>query len=148
SAAMGQESTKPARPAPLARYFPRRDLVVYAEFDGLDVHRDAWKKTATYRLLNETTTGPMLEQTLVRLLDALLARQSGVPAKGPEVVALGKHLLRSGFALGINRAGGLGLPRCLALVIRGGASAEPRAILDRLLRAGEGPRARVNRIEK
>ena len=147
--ARGQEAPRPAaRPAPLARYFPRQDLVVYAEFDGLDAHRDAWTKTATYRLLNETTTGAMLEQTITRLLESLLARQPGIPVKGREAVALGKHLLRSGFALGINRAGGVGLPRCFALVIRDGAARESRSLLDRLLGAGAGPRSPVQRIEK
>ncbi|HZW33054.1 MAG TPA: DUF1559 domain-containing protein, partial [Isosphaeraceae bacterium] len=148
TAARGEEATRRDRPAPLARYFPRRDLVVYVEFDGLDAHRDAWTKTATYRLLNETTTGAMLEQTLVRLLESLLARQPGIPVKVSEVIALGKHLLQSGFALGINRAGGVGLPRCFALVIRGGAGGEPRALLDRLLGAGAGPRLPIKRIEK
>src|SRR5262249_47190543 len=120
----------------------------YAEFDGLDAHRDAWMKTAAYRLLNETTTGAMLEQTLTRLLEWFLAHQPGFSLKGREVVGLGKHLLRSGFAVGINRAGGLGLPRCFALVIRGAAAGEPRLLLDRLLSTSAGPRAPVNRIEK
>jgi prepilin-type processing-associated H-X9-DG protein len=147
-ATMGQKSSEPVRPAPLARYFPRQDLVVYAEFGGLDAHRDAWTKTATYRLLNETTTGEMLEQSLAHLLDVLMARQSEVPVKGRELVALGKHLLRSGFAVGINRAGGVGLPRCLALVIRGAAKGEARSILDRFLRVVEGARTPIQRIEK
>ncbi len=122
STAMGQEPPKPVSPAPLARYFPRQDLVVYVEFDGLDAHRDAWTKSAAYRLLNETTTGAMLEQSAARLLDLMVAGQSQVPVKGQELIALGKQLLRSGFAVGINRAGGVGPPRCLALVIRGGAT--------------------------
>ena len=65
----GAGAAETGRPAPLSRFFPRQDLVVYAEFDGLDAHRDGWRKTAAYRMLNETTTGAMLEQTLTRLLD-------------------------------------------------------------------------------
>ena len=148
TAAIGQQSPKPEGPAPLARYFPLKDLVVYAEFDGLDEHRDAWTKSATSRLLNETTTGAMLEHSIVHLLDRIGAAQSQVPAKSRELVDLGKHLLRSGFAVGINRAGGVGLPRCLALVIRGGATGAPRTVLDRFLRAGEGPRTPVKRMDK
>ncbi len=148
STAHGQESPKPDRPAPLARYFPRKDLVVYAEFDGLDKHREAWNKSATYRLLTETATGAMLEHSIVRLLDRIVVAQSPVPARGRELVDLGKHLLRSGFAIGINRAGGVGLPRCLALVIRGGATGASRTVLDRFLRAGEGPRNPVKRVDK
>ncbi len=140
STAHGQESPKPDGSAPLARYFPRKDLVVYAEFDGLDQHREAWTRSAAYRLLNETTTGAMLEHSIVRLLDRIVAAQSPILARGRELVDLGKHLLRSGFAIGINRAGGVGLPRCLALVVRGGATGATRTVLDRFLRVGEGPR--------
>src|SRR5438045_2344030 len=72
--APGQESPKAVRPTPLARYFARQDLVVYIEFDGVDAHRDAWRKTAAYRLLNETTTGAMLEASIARLVDQTLGR--------------------------------------------------------------------------
>ncbi|MFI5460254.1 MAG: DUF1559 domain-containing protein [Isosphaerales bacterium] len=146
--AWGQDGPKPAGPAPLARYFPRQDLVVYAEFDGLDAHRDAWTKTAAYRLLTETTTGAMYEQSISRILDLLLANQSDVPVNGRELTALAMHLLRSGFAVGINRAGGAGPPRCFALVIRAAAKGEARAILDRILRAGAPPRARVEQADR
>jgi len=145
--ARGQDERKPVIPAPLARYFPRQDLVVYAEFDGLDAHRDAWTKTAAYRLLNETTTGAMYEQSISRILDLFLAKQSDMPVNGRELAALGMHLLRSGFAVGINRAGGAGPPRCFALVVRAAAKGEPRAIIDRILRAGASPRARIQQVD-
>ncbi len=148
AAAMAQDRPKPADPPPLSRYFPRQDLVVYAEFDGLDAHRDGWKKTAAYRVLNETTTGAMLEQTLSRFLDQLMAGGTNMPATGPELTGLGEHLLRSGFAVGINREGGKGLPRSFGLVIRGGATGQPGKILDRFLRAGEGPRSKVKAVQK
>ena len=146
--ASGQEATKAYRPAPLARYFPGRDLVAYAEFDGLDAHREAWEKTAAHRLLTETTTGAMLEQSAARLLDMALAQQPGISVGGRDLVALGEHLLRSGYAVGINGAGGAEPPRCLAVVIRGAATGKARAIIDRLLRAGEHPRAPVKTVEK
>jgi prepilin-type processing-associated H-X9-DG protein len=147
-AAIGQQPPKPAGAVPLARYFPRQDLVVYVEFDGLDAHRDAWTKSAAYRLLNETTTGAMLEQSVAHLLDLIMSSQPQLPVKGHELVALGEDLLRSGFAVGINRAGGVGLPRCLALVVRGGATGAPRAAFDRFLRVAEGPRDQMKRVEK
>src|SRR4029079_16385177 len=75
SGTWGQEPTRSAGPAPVARYFPRQDLGVYAEFDGLDAHRDAWTRTAAYRLLNETTTCAMYEQSINRILDLILAKQ-------------------------------------------------------------------------
>ena len=67
------KAQEPKPSAPLARYFPGDDLVVYAEFDGLDAHSAAWKKTAAYRLLNETPTGAMLESVAVGLLDRTFA---------------------------------------------------------------------------
>ena len=146
--AMGQQPPKPGGPVPLARYFPRRDLVVYAEFDGLDAHRDTWTKSAAYRLLNETTTGAMLEESAAHLIDLMMAGEPRVPVRGGELVALGKHLLRGGFAMGVNRAGGVGSPRCFALVIRGGATGAARAAFDRFLKAGEGPRSPVKQVEK
>ncbi len=126
--ASGQEASKGARPAPLARYFPRRDLVAYAEFDGLDSHRAAWEKTAAYRLLTETTTGAMLEQSAARLLDLILTPGNGqrtLPVGGRDLVALGEHLMRSGCVLGINSPKAPGPPRCAAVVIRGAAAGRP-----------------------
>ncbi len=147
-AAIGQQPPKKSEAAPLARYFPRKDLVVYAEFDGLDAHRDAWTKSAAYRILNETTTGAMLEQTLAHVLDMIAVGPAAMPPKGREPVALGKRLLHSGFAVGINRAGGVGLPRSLAVVIRGGGAGSSRSAFDRFLKAGEGPRSPIKPVEK
>ena len=45
----------------LARYVPRQDLFVYLEFQGLDAHADAWRKSAAYKLLNDTKLGSLLE---------------------------------------------------------------------------------------
>jgi hypothetical protein len=146
--AAGQEALKASRPASLARYFPRQDLVAYAEFDGVDSHRAAWEKTAAYRLLTETTTGAMLEQSAARLLDLVQSGRAGIVVGGRDQVALGKHLLQFGCAVGVNRAGGAGPPRCLAVVIRGAASGKARSIVDRLLRLGEHPRAQVKTVEK
>jgi prepilin-type processing-associated H-X9-DG protein len=145
---MGQASEQPARRDSLARYFPRQDLVVYVEFDGVDAHRESWKKTAAYRLLNETTTGVLLEESLARLVNMTMGRQSGAVIGGREAVALGVSLLRSGFAVGINRAGGAGPPQCFGVVIRGGAKPEIRSVFDRVLRAGTSPRMQVKAVEK
>src|SRR4051794_10767298 len=49
---------------PLARYVPKDDLLLYAEFAGLDAHAAAWKQTALCKLLNETTTGSMLAEVV------------------------------------------------------------------------------------
>jgi prepilin-type processing-associated H-X9-DG protein len=152
AAAMAQGPSKLGGPSPLARYFPRQDLVVYVEFDGLDAHRDGWTKTAAYRLLNESTTGAMLEQTLARLLDELAPRGGPLQGQGRNLVNLGEQLLRAGFAIGINRAGGTGPPRSFGLVIRGGAKIQPGSILDifldRLLPDIAGPHNHSEGVEK
>jgi hypothetical protein len=144
----GQEASRPARPAPLSRYFPSRGLVAYAEFDGVDAHRAAWEKTAAYRLLTETTTGAMLEQAAARLLDLALEQDQAVAVGGRDLVALGEHLLRNGIAVGFNRAAGAGPPRSLAIVFRGAAGGKARSIIDRFLRAGVSPRTPVKAVDK
>jgi hypothetical protein len=145
--ARGQALGKGAGNQSLARYFPRHDLVVYLEFDGLGAHRDTWTKSAAYGLLTETTTGAMYEQSIGRIFDLVLRKQADVPVSGQELVFLAKHLLRSGFAVGINRAGGKGPPRSFGIVIRGAATGEVRGIVERLLRASARAGARTQQIE-
>ena len=108
----------------------------------------AWEKTAACRVLTETTTGAMLEQSAARLLDLVLSGRPGSVVGGRDLVALGKHVLRFGCAVGINRDGGAGPPRCLAVVIRGAANGKARSVVDRLLRVGVHPRAQVQTMEK
>jgi prepilin-type processing-associated H-X9-DG protein len=132
----------------LARYFSSQDLVAYVEFDGLDHHAAAWKKTAAARLLNETTTGAMYEAMLPRVLDATLSKQSDASLTGKELTLIFEHLAKSGFAIGINRAGGAEPPRCFGLVFRGGARGDFQKLADRILRAGAGPRAAVRDVKK
>jgi type II secretory pathway pseudopilin PulG len=151
SAAQNLRAQEPARIAShpsLARYFPSQDLVVYVEFDGLDGHSEAWKKTAAYRLFTETTTGAMYEAALPRLFGLFLARQNAVQINGRELTKLLSQLFRSGFAVGINRAGGTGPPRSFGLVIRGGAKGDTPKIVERLLRAGMPIRLAVQDIQK
>ncbi|WP_435007533.1 hypothetical protein P12x_004811 [Tundrisphaera lichenicola] len=81
----------------LARYVPKDDLLAYVEFDGLDAHADAWKQTAAYKILNNTTTGAMLEDLLGQLLEKI----PGKPVEPAEVVSILKHVARSGFVLGL-----------------------------------------------
>ena len=46
---------------PLSRYVPEEGLAGLVEFDGLDAHSAAWKKSAAYKILTETKMGSMLE---------------------------------------------------------------------------------------
>ena len=145
--ALAQEPARAASP-PLARYFPRQDLVAYLEFDGLDNHRRAWNKTAAARLLDQTTTGAMYRAALPRLFDALLGQQSEVELTGPEMTDLVLHLLRNGFAVGINRSGGSGAPRSFAIVVRGGAKGQIRELLERLLQSRAPSRRAMRELHK
>jgi prepilin-type processing-associated H-X9-DG protein len=143
-----QEAPRAPSQHSLARYFSSQDLVVYVEFDGLDRHDAAWKKTAASRLLNETTTGAMYEAMLPRVFESLLSKQPDSSINGKELTAVLGHLAKSGFAAGINRAGGAGAPRCICLVIRDGAKGDFQKLADRVLRAGAGPRSPVRDIQK
>ncbi len=94
---------KPGRAA-LARFFPSQDLVAYVEFDGLDAHPDLWRKTAAYRLLNQTTTGAMLEEIVAQVADRALGSEPRRPLTGNEWLALVEAVARAGFAFAIVRA--------------------------------------------
>ncbi len=145
--ASAQDTARRGTLAPLARYFPGQDLVAYLEFDGLDSHQESWRRTAAYRLLNETTTGAMYLAALPRVFGLLLREQGDVPLNGRELAELVVQLFRSGFAVGINRAGGTGPPRSFALVVRGGAKGETQKLLDRGLRAGATRGAGVRNVQ-
>jgi prepilin-type processing-associated H-X9-DG protein len=137
---MFTQAAAPAKAGSLARFFPREDLVVYAEFDGVDAHAAAWKRTAAYRLLNETTTGAMLETIVTQLADRAAAASGGDGRAmgGKELVALVEHAFRSGFAFGINKAAGA-RPTCVGLVLRGAGKGEARVLVMKLLQAGNAP---------
>src|SRR3954471_13314815 len=55
---------------PLARYVPARDLIFYAEFEGLDDHAEAWRSSAAYKILNQTRFGQLLEDLAAQGIDA------------------------------------------------------------------------------
>ncbi len=101
------QATRPggegASKAPLARYVPRQDLLAYLEFDGLDAHADAWKKSAAYKLLNDTKLGALLEDLASQGLERLLPAGGDSPVKPAEVIDLVKHVAKHGVrvALGV-----------------------------------------------
>jgi len=93
--AMAGPAPGQGNPPPLSRYVPRDNLIFYVEFDGLDAHADAWRKTAAYKILNDTPTGAMLEDLFVQLVGKI----PGGKISGPDALALFKHVARSGFIL-------------------------------------------------
>src|SRR6185437_13363201 len=86
---------------PPGRYVPRDGLVLYAESDGLNAHGEAWKKSAAYKMLNETPLGAMLEDLGTQFLDKLLAKLPNRKMNGADAVGLVKHVAQHGYALGI-----------------------------------------------
>jgi hypothetical protein len=75
--ASGQTSSPPAQvspgsgpdKAPLSRYVPAKNVIYYFECDGLDSHAEAWAQTSTYKILNDTPTGAMLEEVLAQWIE-------------------------------------------------------------------------------
>ena len=47
------------RPSP-HRHIPAKNLVAYFEFDGLDAHAAAWKRTSAHAALTKTKAGAMI----------------------------------------------------------------------------------------
>lgn len=126
-----------------ARAIPADGLAVLLECDGLDDHADAWKKTAAYRMLTETPTGAMLEDLIGQLTDRAPAG-GGRPVSGAEVVAIAKHVLRQGAALGVLGPFGVGGAPDRSygvLVLRGAGAGPDRAVFDRVIRGRIPPGA-------
>jgi len=140
------EAKPTAEAKPLARFVPREPLAVYFEFVGTDAFDSAWRKTAAYKMLNETTLGVMLEDVTSQLLDKMPGR-SERKLTGAEYVTLFKHLIHSGFVFGRTGIGptvkdpdkeGAGV-----LAIRGGARKEARALFSRFLLSLNGPKGKA-----
>lgn len=99
ASARGQEGST----APLGRYVPAKDLLVYVEFQGLDSAGDAWAHSAANRLLTETKLGKLLEDLITQ--GGGLAITNIPAANRPDVkqiVPLVKHIFTKGFALGVS----------------------------------------------
>jgi prepilin-type processing-associated H-X9-DG protein len=95
--------TRPASaPKSLARYVPAKDLIFYVEFDGLAAHMAAWKKSALYKLLNETKFGALVEDLGTQALEQAIAAgpEKGRP-KTSDVTGGLKALVRDGFVIGM-----------------------------------------------
>ena len=51
----------------LARFIPADGLAALVEHDGLAGHAEAWRASAAYKMLNETSLGAMVEDIAVQL---------------------------------------------------------------------------------
>lgn len=134
--------------APLARYVPRTDrLYVLVEFDGLDAHADAWKATAAYKILNDTTTGAMLEDLVTQIVNQIPRSQPGAtPALGgADAVAIAKFLAQQGFLIAIYGDDKTPDKEHGVMVFRGAARKENRAVAARLLGSLMGQGAKTQK---
>jgi hypothetical protein len=132
----GAKTTAPAvSTVPLGRFVPKDNLILYVEFAGTYSHDESWKKTAAYRMLNETLLGAMLETMGGQLLDKVLEFVPNHTLSGAEAVKLIKHAGTYGCAVAINAnpKGGGSAPLQGSLVLREGAGKEIRQITTRLL---------------
>ena len=117
---------------PLARYIPAEGLAALVEHAGFDAHPEAWKGTALYRMLSETSLGAMLEDILSQVADHGLRTSNGAPLTGRELVDLLSHLLNQGFAVGYLQNPQPPQPRGVVVVIRGVAG---NALFQRVMAA-------------
>ena len=127
------EETPAAEPIPVGRYMARDQLFLYVESAGLDSRDDAWRKTAAYRMLNETSLGVMLEEVGGQLADRILDYLPNRKISGAEAVTIIEHLARKGWAIGLgadpnapNRVRGV-------VVLRGVVNKEMKALFSRLM---------------
>jgi prepilin-type processing-associated H-X9-DG protein len=117
---------------PLARYFPSDGLFAYAEFDGLSAHADLWHKSATYKLLTETTAGAMLQGIIIQLADRSMGTTPDQGLSGKDICAVAEHVTRFGFAFGV-----VGKPdpkpKLVGFVFRNAAQGKVRTLFDKLV---------------
>jgi prepilin-type processing-associated H-X9-DG protein len=109
---------------PLARYVPSDGLAVLVEHDGFETHGDAWKGTATYRMLHETGLGAMLRDIATQVADRAFQAADDAPLGGKELMALLSHAADKGFALGYAPDPGGRQPRFLVAVVRDAADSD------------------------
>ena len=102
TAALATAATAAAQEPPsLARFVPDKNLVFYAEFQGLDAHADAWKHSAAYKLLNDTTLGALMADVAAQGLTAGNVKLGGKPLSGLELAAKVDQFSRKGVAFAI-----------------------------------------------
>jgi hypothetical protein len=110
--------------APLASAIPAEGLTAFVEHEGFASHPVAWKRTAIYRMLHETSLGTMLEEIITQGADYVLGASDGGPLDGKELVAVLEHLAEKGFAIGFATGPPGGRPKSAVIVIRDAADSD------------------------
>ncbi|WP_254053681.1 hypothetical protein [Singulisphaera sp. GP187] len=138
------QATKPNSPPPksqsLARYVPGDGLIVLIDHEGLEAQPGAWKGTAAFKILNDTTLGAMLEDIAAQVVDRGLQSAPGAPVSGKEVVGLLTHMASQGFAIGYCGSLNPPQPKAGVLVVR---NADQSDVIKRIMQRMEGAAKRV-----
>ena len=128
--------TAPAKSARLAKYLPDGRVALFVEFDGLEAHDAAWKKSALYRLLNETRLGLTVEDLLTQSIDnALASGPKGEKPTSAEIIKALRGMAVDGFALAVLASDDPGPPNAV-FVVRGAEKSGLRALVEKLEAAG------------
>ncbi|MDG3006701.1 hypothetical protein [Paludisphaera mucosa] len=137
------EPASPATSTPGAAYVARDNLGMYLEFDGLDAHEDAWRKTAAYRMLNDTPMGAMLQEVGVPLFERVAGWLPNRKINGADGVAIIKHLARKGFVVAAHADPSAPTGRRGVIVLKGAVtSKESQALFSRLVGSFMDPAAK------
>ncbi len=116
--------------ASLTRYVPQHDLIACLEFEGLDAHGEAWRKTAAYRLLNNTSMGALLEDLATQVIDQTQqSRPQDQRVPAGRVLNVLKQVARSGLAVAL-----FGKPNGehVMLVIRKGSQQDVARLMEHM----------------
>jgi hypothetical protein len=148
---IGLASVAPAvaqGPTPLSDYVPGEGVVFYAEFQGVDTHADAWKRSSAYKILNDTPTGSMFEDVMAQLLTQTILKTAKVKITGPEAVTLIKHVGQHGAVLSAFGKADAPGDQPGVLAVRGVfKNKETRPIVARLLNSAVDPKAKPKIVE-
>jgi hypothetical protein len=126
---------------------PKENLVCYAEFAGLDARAEAWKKTAAYKMLNQTPLGVMLEEVSAQLLEKGMSVLPNRKLSGSDMVTLVKNLARNGWVFGFNASLKGNNPIHITLVMRNASNKDTRKLTSGLLgmMMGADAKAKIDR---
>ncbi|WP_406697665.1 DUF1559 domain-containing protein [Singulisphaera sp. Ch08] len=126
-------NTAPQKSQSLARYVPGEGLILLIDHEGFEAQSDAWKGTAAFKMLTDTTLGAMFENIAAQVVDRGLQSAPGAPINGKEVVALLAHLASKGFAIGFCGSLNPPQPKAAVMVIRdAGQNEVAKRIMKRL----------------
>jgi hypothetical protein len=150
-AAWAPGQTAPAAapaPASLANYVPGKGLAVLVESPGLASQAAAWRNTAAYKILNNTSTGAMLEDAIAQAVDKAPGDASKSALTGADVVALLKHVAQNGFILGMASREDTPAKAHTVFVLKNAARKDVRPLTGKLLGARMGRDAKTQGVTK